>query len=170
MVSDEQRRMKFDMLLAEFNQRFEHVRHEQKLIVSAQSIFIPISYGVLAYTIAQQVEKFEFVLLAAISSVLIYAFQLFLCERISMRLDVNWDRIIEIEQEVSELTGSEFHFSKNHPKKFSEKAESYRPWKAVKVSIFYDWIAFISGIYPIRALRASLLIALILLWGLRLLY
>ncbi len=168
MNSDEQCRMKFDMLINEYNQHFEHARHEQKLIVSTQTIFVPISYGILAYTTGQDIDRLD-LFFAGLTSILIYAFHIILCERMTMRLDLDGERIIEVETEISELTGSEFAWTKNYKSRFNQRAAEFHPQKSANPFRFYDWIAFLSGKIRNRTLRSSMLIALIALWGVRIL-
>ena len=167
MATDDQSRMRFEMLMSEFNQHFEHARHEQMLIVSTQTIFIPIAYGILAYTIGQDTDQGDLIL-AAIASILIYIFHIIQCERITMRLDLDWERIVEIEDEVSQLTGSTFAWQKKYHTKLAKKASSYHPRYSTNRLSFYNWIAFISGIFRNRSLRSLFLFALIALWMVRL--
>jgi len=47
---------KIEVLISRQNQEFEQIRHMHRLITSIQTIFIPISYGILAYAIGKQLD------------------------------------------------------------------------------------------------------------------
>ncbi|NJO37045.1 MAG: hypothetical protein HC871_04745 [Rhizobiales bacterium] len=161
-------RMIFDALLAEYQQLYEHARHDDNIGLTVQGLLLTVSFGILGYTIgARDISTFGLIF-GAITSLATYLFYIFHFEQLLIIVGLRYDRIIEIEKLLAkELRYKDIGFIKDFRQLYKGKRDEKT---LVRISDYINparLVIHFSKILSLRYFRVGLFVILILLWTAR---
>lgn len=89
----------FDAAMEEYRQLYETIRHQRQTSITRQTFFMTLSFGIIAYTIGQDISYFD-LLSAALASIFLYFFAIYTSEAEVRHNFVCYKRLREIEATI----------------------------------------------------------------------
>ena len=94
------------VLLAEYDQMWQSMRDDHHISGRREALLVTISFGILAYTLGQDLSLVD-LLAAASASILIFLYFLFCRERIAIFADLRAERVRSLEAEMNKIVGND---------------------------------------------------------------
>ncbi len=157
---------KIKVLMEEYKQLYEHARHDDRMVIGKESVFVPVSFGLLVYSVSRGLCTFQ-LFAAFIASFMIYLYHVLSCERMAFCSCARYKRIHEIEKAINEIVGSKvLCFQLDLDKYFEvvrkEGKESRKRWHLLTKP--FIWTTSVAQSYGIRQIRIATCSLLFLLW------
>lgn len=163
--SDMTMRMRFDALIAEYDQMHAQFREYSRTMTSRESLFATLSFGVLAYTLAYDIGRIDLII-ASIVSVSIFIHYMYACERALYAIERHMIRSREIEEEINEaLKIDVLKFQTGDTQRYDQQIS-----QSIEKISWHDptrWLRFAGMSFEGRRVRLIMLALLVVLWVFR---
>ena len=155
--------MRLDAYFSEYNQMYEGIKTHSEFMRIRESLFVVLSFGILSYTIAYDIDR-EDLLVAAFASLAIFAYYMHACENAIFVINMYRHRISDIEKKVNEILS-------DNVLAFQEQF----PWGNLKMRVVAEvnalghlnpvkWLSKFGIGMPIRIARMMMFLVLAALW------
>ena len=158
-------RMRFDALIAEYNQMHAQFREYSRTMTSRESLFATLSFGVLAYTLAYDIGFLD-LMIASIVSMSIFIHYMYACERALYYIERHMTRSKEIEGEVNDILDADvLRFQTGDALRYNRQIS-----QSIEKIGWHDptrWLRFAGMSFEGRRVRLIMLALLLVLWVFR---
>lgn len=163
--------MTLSCLLAEYQQLYEHNRHDNNIGSVYQSILAVTSFFILVYSIESDAEIDGLLIYYAITSIFLYICYLLYFENLRIIIEARFERIATIEDFLSDgVHNLKMDFLSNFEQRVTEQRNK-NLFESRGLFQFFSKIAiFLSGVLSQGFFRIGFLFLLITLWSVRMLH
>ncbi len=162
--------MNLQALLAEYQQLYEHSRHDNNIGLAIQGILAVSSFAIVAFAFKNDSFDCVNLIVAAITSILFYFCYLLYFEQLRMIIYTRIARIAEIEEFLSDnIDNVKMDFIKNIDRRIEEQMSKDLNDKRQKLSFISNSIILLSKNLSQRFFRIGFLFLLMVLWTVRIL-
>ena len=160
--------MALDALLAEYQQLYEHSRHDNNIGATLQGILATASFLILYYAFRSDQLMGGSLLLAATTSILLYACYLLYFEQLRLVIETRFERIAEIEALLSDgIDNLRMDFVGNFGKRIEDRRRRELSGSGIGLAYIPKLLLYLSGKLSQRFFRIAFLFLLIALWAVR---
>ena len=152
--------------MAEYSQMFEQIRDYSHTMTSRENLFVPLSFGILAYTVAYKID-FSDLIIASLVSIGIFLYYMHACERVIYVINLHNIRSGEIEKEINDVLGCECLKYQRGAYKNLYDQKLVAEAKSKKIFDPLRWFRLAGILFESRRVRLMMLVVLIVLWFFR---